>query len=119
MAIFIGAELLIGGMVGNLLIGVYMSHSLKFMLQGILNLLSFFVGGFIIGVISPGLRIHEPAAGAFLTVALMLGLTLFTPYTIFRFSVTKLIIGGFLAFFLALSGSIAGEKLMGNRIPEE
>ncbi len=44
-----------------------MSISLLFLIQGLLNLVSFFIGGFLIAVISPGQRIHEPAAGAFLS----------------------------------------------------
>ena len=74
MMIFIGAELFIGGPVGEYIVGRYTSLSLQFTQQGILNLLSYLIGGFIVGLVSPGLRIHEPAAGAFLSVALMLSL---------------------------------------------
>jgi hypothetical protein len=96
-----------------------MSLSLRFTLQGLLNLVSYFIGGLIIGLISPGLRIHEPAAGAFLSVTLMLSLTLFTPYSFIRFSLTKMLIGGAIAFWLALLGARLGEKIAGNRIPQE
>ena len=118
MAIFIGIELLLGGIVGEVVIGRYMSLSLRFLLQGLLNLVSFFVGGFIIGVISPGLRIREPATGAFLSVALMLCLSIFTPYSFIRFSLTKMIIGGAIAFFLALAGAKTGEKVSGHHLPD-
>ncbi len=113
-AIFIISELILGGLIGNIVVGRYMSISLHFMLQGLLNLISYFVGGFIIGVISPGIRIYEPAAGAFLSVAVMLLLTIFTPFSFFHFSLTKMIIGGAIAFFLALTGAKMGEKLTGN-----
>jgi len=116
MAIFIGAELLLGGFIGEVVIGRFMSLTLRFMIQGLLNLVSFFIGGFIIGVVSPGLRIHEPATGAFLSVALMLILSLFTPYSFIRFSLTKMLIGGAVAFCLALTGAKIGERLSGNRI---
>jgi len=118
MAIFIGAELLLGGLVGEVVAGRFMSLSLRFLLQGLLNLVSYFIGGFIIGAISPGLRIHEPAAGAFLSVALMLCVSLFTPYSFIRFSMTKMIIGGAIAFCLALAGAKLGEKVTGSRIPD-
>lgn len=118
MAIFIGTELLLGGIVGEIVIGRFMSLSLRFMLQGLLNLVSFFIGGFIIGVISPGLRIREPATGAFLSVALMLILSIFTPYSFIRFSLTKMIVGGVVAFFLALTGAKIGEKVTGHHIPD-
>ena len=115
MAIFIGAELLLGGLIGNVMIGRFTSLSLRLIVQGVLNLVSYFIGGVIVGLISPGLRIHEPAAGAFLSVALMLSLSLFTPYCFIRFSITKMVIGGAVAFFLALTGAKLGEKLSGNR----
>ena len=118
MAIFIGIELLLGGIVGQIVVGRFMSLSLRFMLQGLLNVVSFFIGGFIIGVISPGLRIREPATGAFLSVALMLILSIFTSYSFIRFSLTKMIIGGIVAFCLALTGAKIGEKVTGHHIPD-
>ena len=116
MAIFIGVELFLGGLIGNLVVGKYMSLSLRFMLQGLLNLASFFAGGFIIGLISPGIRIHEPAVGAFLSVSVMLCLSFFTPYRFIHFSLTKMLIGGGIAFFLALAGARLGERVAGNRV---
>ncbi len=113
MATFIVIELILGGMIGTF-VGGYMSISLRFMLQGLLNLISFFIGGFIIGLISPGIRIYEPAAGAFLSVSVMLILAIFTPFRFIHFSLSKMLIGGAIAFALALLGARAGEKLSGN-----
>lgn len=112
--IFIVTELVLGGIVGELVVGRYMSLHLHFMMQGLLNIISYFIGGFLIGLISPGIRIYEPAAGAFLSVLVMLLLTLFTPFSFLHFSITKVIIGGGIAFFLALTGAKMGEKLAGN-----
>ena len=92
-----------------------MSMGLRFMLQGSLQLVSFLIGGFIIGVISPGIRITEPAVGAALSVAIMLTLTVFTPYSFIHFSLTKLLIGGVIAFALALIGARFGEKITSRR----
>ena len=116
MSIFIVIELVIGVFVGDLVVGKYKSIHLTFFLQGLLHLLSYFLGGILIGIISPGLRLLEPALGAFLSVALMLSMTLFTPFSFFNFSVTKLIIGGCIAFFLALSGAKIGERIVGNKV---
>ena len=116
MAIFIAVELFIGGLIGNFVVGRFVSLSLRFMLQGLLNLVSFFIGGFIIGLISPGIRVHEPAVGAFLSVSIMLCLTFFTPYSFIHFSFTKMLIGGAVAFFLALAGARLGEKVAGNHV---
>ena len=116
MVVFICTEILLGGLVGHFVVGKYMSHSLGFMLQGLLNLLSFFIGGVVIGVISPGLRIHEPAVGAFLSVAIMLCLSIFTPYSFIQFSLLKMLCGGVIALFLALSGAKLGERITGKKL---
>ncbi|GAF05225.1 hypothetical protein [Saccharicrinis fermentans] len=114
--VFIVTELVLGALVGGLVVGKFMSLSLRFMLQGLLNLLAYLIGGFIIGLISPGIRIYEPAAGAFLSVLVMLVLTLFTPFSFIHFSLTKVLIGGGIAFFLALTGAKIGERMAGNKV---
>ena len=118
MGTFIGIELILGGLVGEFLIGRYSSISLKFTLQGLLNIVSYFIGGLLIGFFSPGLRVREPAVGAFLSVALMLSLSFFTPYGFIHFSFIKMIIGGAIAFWLAMVGARFGERLAGNRVPD-
>jgi hypothetical protein len=110
MALFVGSELVLGGLVGGLLVGRFTSIGLRFMLQGVLYLISFFAGGLVIGVISPRVRILEPAVGAALTVALMLTVTIFTPYSFIHFSTSKLLVGG----AMALTGARLGERLTGN-----
>ena len=112
--IFIAAELFLGGWIGRMVAGRFVSLQLRFMLQGLLNLASFFVGGFVVGLVSPGVRTLEPAVGAFLSVALVMGLALFTPYSFIRFSLTKVLIGGAIAFLLALIGARLGERAAGN-----
>jgi hypothetical protein len=114
MTIFFVTELVLGGLVGAYIVDRYKSMGLAFVLQGVLNLASYFVGGFIIGLASPGIRTLEPAVGAFCSVALMLVLTLFTPYSFLRFSLTKLLIGGSIAFVLAFLGARLGERVAGN-----
>ena len=116
MTVFLGIELVLGGWIGGALTGRFTSLNLQFMLQGLLNLVSFFIGGVLIGFFSPGLRVHEPAIGAFLSVALVLSLSLFTPYSFIRFSLSKMLIGGAVAFWLALVGARLGERAAGNRM---
>ena len=115
LGVFVLIELLLGGLLGSVLLGGYASLSLKFLVQGALNLASYFIGGVIIGLVSPGVRTLEPAAGAFLAVALMLSMALFTPYSFIQFSMEKLLLGGAIAFALALGGARLGERLTGNR----
>jgi len=115
MAVFIGIELILGSIVGGIIVGRYKSISLGFLLQGLLHLASFFVGGLAIGLFSPGIRIREPAVGAFCSVALMLAMSLFTPYAFIRFSLNKMLLGGAIAFGLALLGARIGERLSSSK----
>jgi hypothetical protein len=48
----------------------------------------------------------------------MLCVSLFTPYSFIRFSMTKMIIGGAIAFCLALAGAKLGERVTGHRTPD-
>ena len=111
---FIAVELVLGGLIGEVVVGRFLSISLRFLIQGLLNLGSFFIGGFMSGLISPGIRTKDPAVGAFLSVALMLCLSFFTPYSFIHISFTKMLIGGGVAFFLALAGARLGERVVGN-----
>jgi hypothetical protein len=114
MAIFIATELVMGVLIGGVCLGSATSIGTGFTLQGLLAVTAYLVGGFIVGVVSPGRRMAEPAIGAFLSVFLMLMLTFLTPYSFIRFELSKLIGGGILAFGLALLGAYGGERMMGN-----
>lgn len=111
MAVFIIVELVLGGLVGRIVAGRYMSYSLDFTLRGLLNITSYFIGGIIIGIISPGLRVLEPAIGAVLSIFLMWIMTLFVPHMFFQFDTNKLMWGGCVAFVVAIVGAIIGESV--------
>lgn len=111
--VFIAVELVIGGLIGEVLLGRYRSISLGFTLQGLLHVASFLIGGFLVGVVSPGKRLMEPAVAAFGSVLFMFVLTVFTPYAWFVFSTDRVIVGGGLAFLLALAGAWFGERVTG------
>jgi hypothetical protein len=80
----------------------------------LMHLASYFVGGFLVGVFSPGVRLLEPAVGAVVAVALVLLMAVFLPSPLVQFSLGKLVMGGGIAFVLALVGAYLGEVLMGN-----
>lgn len=112
--LFMGVELFLGGFVGEVICGRYFSQMLALRLQVVLNLSSYFIGGFIIGLISPGIRMLEPAIGAAISVALTLLIAVFLPSVFLRVTQDKLLIGGAIAFALALAGAYLGERLAGN-----
>ena len=57
----------------------------------------------------------QSGPGAALSIATMLALTAFTPYTFMAMQSNKLVLGGILAFFIALTGAKLGERVTGNR----
>ena len=114
MMVFVGVELMVSMLVGRALLKHALSVPLSFTIQALLHVSSYLIGGFLIGLVSPKRRIVEPAAGAFLSVALMFALTTFMPSVFFRWDGSKVLIAGTLALVFALVGARAGEKLTGN-----
>ncbi len=114
MAAFIGAEIVVGGLFGELLLGKAISINTNFLLQGLFNLAGFALGGFLIGVLSPGRRIAEPAVGAAATMVLISILALFVPFRFMGYSSGGIIFAALFAAAIAGAGSYSGEKLTGN-----
>ncbi len=114
MATFVGAEIVIGGLFGELLLGKAISINTNFLLQGLFNLAGFALGGFLIGVLSPGRRIAEPAVGAAATMVLISILALFVPFRFMGYSSGGIIFAALVAAAIAGGGAYAGEKLTGN-----
>jgi hypothetical protein len=106
--LFIVIEIVLGRFIGPHVSGRYLSPTLHFSLPGFLNLFSYFFGGFLIGSLSPGRRRFEPAVAAFLYLLLMNCLTFFHPHSFYVFRFVKVLIGGGLAFVLALAGAEMG-----------
>lgn len=114
MLAFIAAELVVGGLLGELIFGRMLSINTSFLLQGLLNMAGFVIGGFAIGVLSPGRRILEPAAGAAATLVLIAITALFVPYRYLGYANSSLVVASLLAAALAAGGAYTGEKLTGN-----
>ncbi|MEW5853330.1 MAG: hypothetical protein AB2A00_31410 [Myxococcota bacterium] len=107
-------ELALGGYLGPVVAGRYLSPMLHMRMMTVLHLASFFLGGILVGVLSPGVRLVEPAVGAVIAVALTMLMSVFLPAAFLHFSLDKLLWGGGIAFVLALLGAWTGEKWMGN-----
>ena len=116
LVIYITVQLLLGALLAQLLWRNMGFHTQRLLIEALLNLVSYFVGGILIGVISPGVRIWEPALAAVLAVGLVLSFALFTPYCWVQFSLSKFLIGGAIAFGLAFAGARIGERWMGNKV---
>jgi hypothetical protein len=95
------------------------SPMLQMRLQMIMHLGSFFLGGIVVGVLSPGVRLVEPALGAFLAVAIVFTMSFFMPTWFHHWSTNKVLIGGGIALVLGLLGAWTGEKWMGNISPDD
>lgn len=111
MVVFVIAQLVLSVVMGQMLLGSRIPLGLQQVTQGLLILLSYFVGGFIIGVVSPGVRMIEPALGAFLSIFLVVFVSFVMPNSYVHFSWLKLLVGGVISFSLALYGAKLGEKI--------
>ncbi len=109
--VFVLAQLVLAVIVGQVLIGSRIPTGMHQVVQGLLILISYFVGGFVIGVISPKIRIIEPALGAFASIFLVVLVSFVMPNSYIYFNWLKMFIGGAIAFALAMYGATLGEKL--------
>jgi hypothetical protein len=119
VGVFLAIEAAIGTYLGPLVLGKYVSPAFHLQLQSLMHLASFYLGGVVVGLMSPGVRLKEPAAGAFLSVLAVFVMSLFLPHTFMQFDVGKILIGGAIAVVLALMGAYTGEKMMGNVAPDD
>jgi uncharacterized protein YneF (UPF0154 family) len=108
IALGIVAGLILGLLIGSQLEGVTDPADIQLSggqiaLIGLLNFLSFAIGGFIVGVKSTGRTILEPgiaAAGSVAVVLLISG----------NFSVVNIIAGGLVPFLAGILGGWLGER---------
>ncbi len=89
----------------------------EFFAQGLIIILGFYIGAFVIGVISPGRRLIEPVLGSVLAVAAAFSVSSFTPQMGGWYRVDGLAAmttAAVMAAAIAGFGVYSGEKLMGN-----
>lgn len=113
--IFTGMEIAIALVLAPAIFaGRLASPMVQIRIEMIMHLASFLLGGIFVGIISPRVRMMEPAVGAFLAVLLVFMMALFMPHSFFNFDLTKIAVGGGIAFAISLFGAFTGEKWMGN-----
>jgi hypothetical protein len=115
VVIFTAMELLIALVIAPaILVGKLASPMLQMRLQMLMHLGSFLLGGVAVGIVSPGVRLTEPAVGAFIAVMLTFMMSFFIPHHWMSFDLSRLMVGGGIAFVLAMAGAYSAEKWMGN-----
>lgn len=123
LVVFILAEIAIAGLFEANLFVSFIPHSFRYLVEVVSFALSFLIGGLIVGLISPSVRVLEPAIAAFISVILLLSSGgFFTPNGFANFSIMKMLIGGGIASALAAYGAVLGEKieaLLGNKASKE
>lgn len=114
LVVYFACELVLGWLVGDLIAGAYLSGPTRYRIQVVMILASYLGGGIVVGFVSPGLRLIEPAIGAALSVALSFVIGLFTPNVFVAFQLDRIFWGGLVAFGVALFGAHLGERWSGN-----
>ncbi|MFZ5472215.1 MAG: hypothetical protein ACOZIN_22515 [Myxococcota bacterium] len=112
--LFLAVELVIGVWVGPMVVGRYVSPMFHLQLQMIMHLASFYLGGVLVGLLSPGVRLKEPAVGAAISVVVVFLFSFFMPTWFYLVSPGRMAIGALIAMGLAVGGAYSGERLMGN-----
>lgn len=115
IVIFTALEIVIALVISPaLLAGKLASQMLTMRLDILMHLASFYLGGILVGVISPRIRMFEPAVAAFLSVLMVFMTSFFMPMRGVPTHLSNAVIGGGIAFVLALMGAYTGERWMGN-----
>lgn len=92
----------------------YQTEHFRFLVEGGINLSAYYLGGFLIGFVSPKVRTLEPATAAFFAMFTALSVGWFSPSIWLRFGMAKFILGGLVAASLAYGGAFSAERLTGS-----
>lgn len=111
MVLFIAVELVMGGYVAPVLSGRFISHISLLRLEVLLILGSYLAGAFLIGLMSPAVRVMEPAIGAALSAVLPFLVGVFSPVRFYHLDSDRVLLAAGLAFVLAMAGADSGERL--------
>ena len=88
----------------------------RFLTEGLIVMFGFYIGAFLVGALSPGLRTIEPVLGAMAAIVAAFSIVYFTPVSSFFLEggFFRIAVGCIIAGVCAASGAYSGEKLMGN-----
>ena len=97
----------------------YQTAHLRYLVEGGINLASYYFGGFLVGFLSPSVRLKEPAVAGGLAMLTCLSVGWFTPVVFYQFGFFKFVLGGLLAASLAYSGAFTAERFTGSVQPDD
>lgn len=109
LAVFISLQVVLGYFAGRYVVAHYFSEGVLSAVAGGLSLGSYFLGGLLIGVVSPRVRMLEPAVGALLAVIATIAIGMLTPALGLKSG--NLVLGGIIAFLMAIWGAQLGDRL--------
>lgn len=114
---YLALQVLLGIVVQNFVSPYIVAQHTRFFAEGLVIVLGFYVGAFIVGVISPGRRLLEPVLAAAAVIVITYSVASFTPQMSGWYRYEGLGGSGIaivLAALVAACGAYSGERLMGN-----
>ncbi len=114
--IFVALEALLSMGVQHFLGPSRMSAMFTFRLDMLMHLAAYFSGAFIIGFVSPGIRIDEPCIGALISALLTLAYGMFMPNHFWGVTPGKALFVTLFVVGVAYAGSRFGEKSSGELV---
>ena len=81
------------------------------LLESLLNIATYYLGGLIVGVASPKVRVMEPAVAAVISLFLVMSVGMWMPFSFVSFRLVKTLFMSAVVFALAWTGAVHGEKL--------
>lgn len=82
-----------------------------FLLESMIDLFTYFLGGFMVGVVSPKIRVLEPTVGAVIALVMTLNVGMWMPFNFFTGGIVKTLIMSGVVAATAYQGAYIGEKL--------
>ncbi|MCA9796188.1 MAG: hypothetical protein KC910_30485, partial [Candidatus Eremiobacteraeota bacterium] len=79
LIVFVVIQVVFGWLAGRFLLSGYTAQHTRFLIEGLVVLISYFVGAFLIGVVSPDLRLVEPVAAALVATLAVMSVALMVP----------------------------------------
>ncbi|HEY4001690.1 MAG TPA: hypothetical protein VGO93_22635 [Candidatus Xenobia bacterium] len=121
-AVFTVVEIVVGTLLHGLIASRFPSMDLDLKLSMLILVASFLVGGFVVALVSPRVRIWEAGVAAFLTVLMTHLYAFFVPVSFIHPDLHRMLVGGVMGLVLAAIGADSGERVsarLGNRKAQE